>query len=136
MRTRSHLDEAKYCRDLASEFVGRPERPFLLKAAEVFDDLAGRNPQEPPGVIGPLGELLTQERLPATVSTRWTPRRKAEVVVAVAGGLLTFEEACDRYSLSMEELTGWQRAVESSGMRGLRVTRIQEYRDSQERRRP
>ena len=51
-------------------------------------------------------------------------RRKAEVVAAVSGGLLTFEEACQRYSLAVEELTGWQRAVNLSGMPGLRVTRV------------
>ena len=60
-------------------------------------------------------------------------RRKAEVVAAVSGGLLTVDEACERYSLSLEEFTGWQRAVDRSGMPGLRVTRIKHYRDVYER---
>jgi hypothetical protein len=34
----------------------------------------------------------------------------------------------------MEELTSWQRAVERSGMPGLRVTRLQQYRDFYENR--
>ncbi len=79
-------------------------------------------------VIGPLGEALTLASLAPREDARWTIRRKAEVVAAVEGGLLTFDEACARYSLSIEELTSWQRAVHRSGMPGLRVTRIQLYR--------
>ena len=88
----------------------------------------------PAQVIGPLGEPLTLElacRLPST--TRWVVRRKAEVVAAVAGGLLSVDEACKRYTLSLEEFTSWQRAVDRSGMPGLRVTRIKQYRDQYER---
>lgn len=87
----------------------------------------------PDQVIGPLGEPLTLESLPSPQTTRWVIRRKAEVVAAVRGGLLTIEEACERYSLSIEELTTWERAVERSGIDGLRVTRIRYYRDLYER---
>ncbi|WP_294013309.1 DUF1153 domain-containing protein [Sphingomonas sp.] len=97
--------------------------------------MARRSPQEPRKVIGPLGELLTRESLPAANTPRWTPRRKAEVVAAVAGKLLTVDEACKRYSLTAEEFFGWRRAIERSGLRGLRVTRSQEHRDFHERRR-
>ena len=86
-------------------------------------------------VIGPLGEPLPLETLPAPDTRRWTIRRKAEVVAAVSGGLLTLDEACDRYGLGLEELCGWQRTVERSGMLGLRVTRLQHYRDLYERQR-
>ena len=85
-------------------------------------------------VVGPMGEMLAFEDLPQPSESRWTPRRKAEVVAAVRGGLLTFDEACARYQLAMEELIGWQRAVERSGMPGLRVTRLQHYREFYERR--
>jgi hypothetical protein len=51
----------------------------------------------------------------------------------VSGGLLTVDEACQRYTLSLEEFTSWQRAVDRSGMPGLRVTRIKQYRDQYER---
>ena len=60
-------------------------------------------------------------------------RRKAEVVSAVNGGLLSVDEACERYGLSLEEFAGWQRAVDRSGMPGLRVTRIQHYKTLYER---
>ncbi|WP_419825223.1 DUF1153 domain-containing protein [Sphingomonas sp.] len=82
----------------------------------------------PAQVIGPLGEPLTIDSLPPVDTHRWVVRRKAEVVAAVNGGLLTVDEACDRYRLSLEEFASWQRAVDRSGMRGLRVTRIQKYR--------
>ena len=87
----------------------------------------------PAMVIGPLGEPLTLESLPPATTTRWVVRRKAEVVAAVNGGLLSIEEACERYGLTLEEFASWQRAVDRSGMQGLRVTRIQHYRDLYER---
>ncbi|RYM08232.1 DUF1153 domain-containing protein [Sphingobium cupriresistens] len=87
----------------------------------------------PAMVIGPLGEPLTLESLPPRETRRWVVRRKAEVVAAVNGGLLTIDEACDRYSLALEEFASWQRAVERSGMAGLRVTRLQHYRDLYQR---
>lgn len=83
----------------------------------------------PASVIGPLGEPLTLESLPSRDTRRWVPRRKAEVVAAVQGGLVTFDEACERYSLSLEELAAWERNVDRSGMQGLRVTRIQYCRN-------
>lgn len=82
----------------------------------------------PADVIGPRGEVLTLAKLPPAGIGRWSPRRKAEVVVAVAGGLLTIEEACERYSLSIEEFTRWRSTWERGGMRKLRVTRVQEDR--------
>ena len=87
----------------------------------------------PAQVIGPLGEPLTVESLPPPSTTRWVVRRKAEVVAAVNGGLLTIDEVCERYNLTLEEFASWQRAVDLSGMQGLRVTRIQHYRDLYER---
>ncbi len=87
----------------------------------------------PAQVIGPLGEPLTVDSLPPPGTTRWVVRRKAEVVAAVTGGLLTVDEVCERYALSVEEFASWQRAVDRSGMPGLRVTRIQHYKSLYER---
>ena len=87
----------------------------------------------PAQVVGPLGEPLTLDSLPPKGTTRWVVRRKAEVVAAVNGGLLTFDEVCDRYDISLEEFASWKRAVERSGMPGLRVTRIQHYKSLYER---
>ena len=43
-------------------------------------------------------------------------------------GRLTLEEACERYSLSMEEFLSWQALIDKHGMRGLRTTKLKEYR--------
>ena len=51
-------------------------------------------------VIGPDGSPLTIADLPAPGTKRWVIRRKAEVVAAVRGGLLSLEEACSRYTLT------------------------------------
>src|SRR6476620_5080053 len=87
----------------------------------------------PAQVIGPLGERRMLDKITPASTTRWVVRRKAEVVAAVAGGLLTVDEACQRYTLSREEFTSWQRSVDRSGMPGLRVTRIKHYREQYER---
>ena len=84
-------------------------------------------------VIGPDGSPLTLADLPPTNTRRWVIRRKAEVVAAVNGGLLSIDEVLERYGLTLEEFASWQRAVDRSGMQGLRVTRIQHYRDLYER---
>jgi hypothetical protein len=79
-------------------------------------------------VIGPDGSPLTIADLPPPNTRRWVIRRKAEVVAAVRGGLLTMEDACKRYSLTLEEFEAWVNAIERHGLPGLRTTRIQQYR--------
>ena len=79
-------------------------------------------------VIGPEGTPLTLSDLPNPNTARWVIRRKAEVVAAVRGGLLTLETACERYGLTSEEFMNWQRSIEAHGIAGLRTTRIQKYR--------
>jgi hypothetical protein len=79
-------------------------------------------------VIGPTGAPLTINDLPPGDTERWVIRRKAEVVAAVRGGLLSLDEACDRYRLTNEEFLCWQKSIEQHGMAGLRTTRIQQYR--------
>jgi hypothetical protein len=72
--------------------------------------------------------------LPSPDTKRWVVRRKAVVVYAVSSGALTLQEACRRYRLSVEEFLAWQRAIERYGIPGLRVTRLQIYRDTDEAR--
>src|SRR5262244_1630819 len=79
-------------------------------------------------VIGPDGSPLTIADLPAPGTKRWVIRRKAEVVAAVRGGLLSLEEACSRYTLTVEEFLSWQYSIDRHGLAGLRTTRIQQYR--------
>ena len=71
---------------------------------------------------------MTLEDLPPPDTKRWVIRRKAEVVAAVRNGVITLEDACERYTLSVEEFLSWQRAIDKHGLRGLRATRVQHYR--------
>lgn len=80
-------------------------------------------------VTGPLGEPMTRADLPPPSTTRWVMRRKAQIVSAVHGGLITESEACDIYGLSPDELLSWKTLVEKCGMLGLRITKIQHYRN-------
>lgn len=90
----------------------------------MYSDSSGR----PTNVIGPAGKPLSLDDLPPPSTKRWVIRRKAEVVTAVRAGLLTLEEACERYNLSVEEFLSWQSLIDKHGMRGLRTTRLQQYR--------
>jgi len=72
--------------------------------------------------------------LPPPNTKRWVARRKAAVVAAVRGGLISLEDACHRYSLSVEEFRSWQRMIEKHGVYGLRVTRLKEYRETRAQR--
>ena len=78
--------------------------------------------------IGPAGQPLTLDDLPAPETKRWVIRRKAEVVAGVRAGLLSLEEACERYKLSADEFLSWERLIDAHGVRGLRTTRLQQYR--------
>lgn len=66
--------------------------------------------------------------LPPPDTKRWVVRRKAAVVAAVKNGAITLEEVCRRYNLSVEEFLTWQEMIDKHGVRGLRVTRLQDYR--------
>ena len=79
-------------------------------------------------VVGPTGTPLTLNDLPPSNTDRWVIRRKAEVVAAVRGGLLSLEEACQRYTLTVDEFLSWQSSIDQHGLAGLRTTRIQHYR--------
>jgi hypothetical protein len=74
-------------------------------------------------VIGPEGSRLTLADLPSPDTRRWVIRRKAEVVAAVQGGLLSLDEACARYNLTVEEFLGWRLAINRFGLAGLLATR-------------
>lgn len=80
-------------------------------------------------VIGPDGSPLTLADLPPLDTKRWVIRRKAVLVAAVRGGLLSLEEACERYKLTVDEFLCWQHLIERHGLPGLRTTRVQDYRD-------
>ena len=72
--------------------------------------------------------------IPPPETKRWVVRRKAAVVQAVRNGSISLQDACRRYTLSVEEFLAWERAVDRYGIPGLRVTRIQIYRDTDDAR--
>ena len=57
-------------------------------------------------------------------------RRKAVIVNAVRTGVISLEEVCRRYELTVEEFLAWEPAIDTHGVPGLRVTRLQIYRDN------
>lgn len=77
-----------------------------------------------PFVVGPDGERMTRADLPDANTRRWVPRRKARIVAAVEGGLISREWALERYRLTAEEFDSWKAAMSRFGMRGLCVTKL------------
>ncbi len=97
----------------------------MISPYTTFDDSS-----RAPLPIGPSRKPLTLEDLPPSDTVRWVIRRKAELVAAIRGGLLSLEDACERYQLSEEELQSWANSLSKHGVRGLRSTRLQLYRNS------
>ena len=82
----------------------------------------------PRAVKLPDGTMMTRADLPPRDTRRWVASRKAAVVKAVEFGLITTDQAMDRYGLSSEELMAWVRAASRHGEDALKVTRVQKYR--------
>ncbi len=82
-------------------------------------------------VVGPDGRAMSVHDLPPPDTTRWVVRRKAQVVFGVQARLISLEDACKRYNLTSEEFASWERLIERHGIRGLRVTRLKQYRGSE-----
>jgi hypothetical protein len=96
-----------------------------MKSNPAFKDMANLDP-----VDAPAYPPAPAVELPSPNTKRWVVRRKAVVVAAVRNGTLSLQEACRRYNLSVEEFLAWQRSIDRYGVPGLRVTRLQIYRDT------
>lgn len=103
-------------------------RGTLAAQAHANGEFAVLKRTRPTSVMGPSGPL-TIEDLPSSATTYWVSRRKAEVLAAIDGGILSLTEACERYRLSIEEIAAWRRSIDRAGIAGLRVTKVQHYRD-------
>lgn len=88
----------------------------------------------PTSVVGPLGETITLDTIPRADTTRWVARRKAEVVAAVTGRLLSVGDALRRYRLSLEEFESWHTTLHRVGVPGLRITHTQDHGHVRKRR--
>jgi hypothetical protein len=85
-------------------------------------------------ILDTVGTPSSIDDLPPPNTKRWVIKRKAQVVAGVRAGLISLEDACKRYRLSVEEFLSWQRLIERHGMRGLRTTRLQDYRQAPDNR--
>jgi hypothetical protein len=71
---------------------------------------------------------LTLDDLPPANTKRWVSGRKAAVVAGVRSGLISLEDACQRYGLTEDEFNSWAINLKNYGMAGLKTTRIQHFR--------
>ena len=71
-----------------------------------------------------------RDDLPQSNEVRWVRRRKAQVVAAVRGGILTLSDALARYSLSLEEFIEWEREVGQELQERRRTGRLRELTKS------
>jgi len=67
--------------------------------------------------------------LPPAGTTRWVIRRKAQVVQGVHMGTISLNEACKMYNISPEEFESWERAIAKHGVKALKATKVQTYKD-------
>ncbi len=84
-------------------------------------------------VVGPNGVPISIADLPSSQTRRWIIQRKGIVVAAVRGGIISIGDACVTYSLSLNEYLSWERSIQQYGLSGLRATRVQQYRASENR---
>lgn len=82
----------------------------------------------PRAVTLPDGSILSRADMPPPDTKRWVASRKALVVRGVLHGLLTRDEAIDRYGLSEEEFNSWVNAVAEHGIEALKTTSLQKFR--------
>ncbi len=68
--------------------------------------------------------------LPPPDTKRWVIRRKAAVVAAVKNGAIALDDVCWLYDISVEEFLTWQEMIDKHGVRGLCVTKLQDFRAS------
>ena len=79
----------------------------------------------PRAVKLPDGTVMSRADLPPMETTRWVASRKLAVVRGVMHGLITQDEALERYSLSDEEFQEWLACLSERGADGLKACKSQ-----------
>ncbi len=79
-------------------------------------------------VIGPDGSPLTIADLPAPEPSGGSSAARPKSLPRCAAAFCLSEEACSRYTLTVDEFLSWQFSIDQHGLAGLRTTRIQQYR--------
>ncbi|GAA6148967.1 DUF1153 domain-containing protein [Pseudooceanicola nitratireducens] len=82
----------------------------------------------PRAITLPDGSIMTQADLPPKETRRWVASRKAAVVKGVMHGLITQDQALERYALSADEFREWVWAVTKHGEEALKATAVQKFR--------
>lgn len=85
----------------------------------------------PRAVTLPDGTVISQADLPGEATRRWVASRKLAVVRGVLYGLISQDEAMQRYALSEDEFREWVRAVSLHGEDALKATALKLYRNSE-----
>lgn len=85
------------------------------------------NMRRPGRVIGWDGKPITLDDLPAR-DARWNKKRKAQIVAAVRGNLLSFDDARKRYGLSRLEFAAWENELLALAADRRRVEEDREFR--------
>ena len=80
-------------------------------------------PKKEAYILGPDGPLFLRDLPQPGSRIKWTPRLKWMVVAAVDAGLLSLGEACERYNLSVDEFSSWQKGKNRFGLEGLKATK-------------
>ena len=96
-------------------YVDRPCRQWALRQKPIRD-------------LGLPRTKTVAVELPPPDTKRWTARRKAAVVEAVHSGMITIDEVCRRYALSVEEFISWRNTIQRHGIEGLQITKLRNYR--------
>ena len=103
-------------------------KPVLSTANTANTNLASQTPEVKIVRVSERGRA--EALLPPADTKRWVMRRKAQLVQSVKAGLISLEDACARYGISEEEFRSWQKLIDAHGVRGLRTTRLQDYRST------
>jgi hypothetical protein len=77
----------------------------------------------------PNGKVFTKDELPPVgFNGRWVTGKKIMAVLAVTEGMITTQEARERWNLSEAELLCWIDGYKKQSVNGLKTTRIQQRR--------
>ncbi len=126
MKAQASLDRGDRAGSALWGRIGNMTNVLLSKTTHAATlDPSSRDPIRP---VESVNETITLSDLPSSSIKRWHIQHKALVVTAVRKGLISVAEACARYRITIEEFISWKRLLDEHGLRGLRATRLQEYR--------
>ena len=69
------------------------------------------------------GELMFNRQEALQPVLRWSARRKAQVLLALAKGIVTQADILEAHGTDAEESASWEQSVEVAGVTGLRATK-------------